>query len=214
MARNNQRRYGPRPDEPGDNPTGQLAPSIWIYSARGADLAHPGQCLITWDEDHWHASPAAVRDTAHDLLTAASHADLLTSLLRRGIDGPTASEIVVSMMTRSGGHPDAFPLITAGGAFKQKLGMVLIERGSRRASLSAQGAREMAANWIQAAEGSASDSLFDEAMKDVLHLGESERGRVFAYLRVIRQDPHARTEALLEAEKARIALLAGQDGAR
>ena len=41
------------------NPTGELAPSIWIYSARGADLANPGTCLIEWDEDRWHAAALA-----------------------------------------------------------------------------------------------------------------------------------------------------------
>lgn len=210
MTRNNQRRYGPRPDEPGGNLTGELAPSIWIYSARGADLANPGTCLIEWDEDRWRAGPDAVRDTAHDLLTAASLADLLTSLFRRGIDGNTAREIVTSMMSRNLGHPDIFPMIAAGGAEKQKLGMVLIEHDDRRTALTSETAREMAANWIQVAEASNTDSLFDEAMKDVLHAHDTERAQVFAYLRTIRQDPKARTEALLEAEKARIALLAQQ----
>ena len=214
MTRNNQRRYGPRPDDADGNLTGELAPSIWIYSARGADLANPGTCLIEWDEDRWRAGPDAVRDTAHDLLTAASHADLLTSLFKRGIDGNTAREIVTSMMTRNLGHPDTFPMIAAGGAEKQKLGMVLIEHGDRRTAITAATAREMAANWIQVAEASNTDALFDEAMKDVLHAGDTERAQVFAYLRTIRQDPKARTEALLEAEKARIALLAQQGGAR
>lgn len=162
---------------------------VWIYSTR--DLHGNGAaCRLVWGPHETYASVAAVRQTAEDLFTAAAYAELIGELLRIGLTGDHIAPMVGNMIgardTPYLGHKETLQLLP-GGSTERRAGAVVISKGSMHGQLSPSEARQMGRHWLEAAEASEADTLFDRVLRRAEWLGDAELQATFELLADVRQ---------------------------
>lgn len=163
---------------------------LTISSTRGPD--HEPVCGLHWHGEHWHAPVADVRETALDLVTCASYAEMMMQL-RKDLNLPprTVSALVTALFASQGrkrfGCPTTIGLLPAGDS-RKNAPVVLLKRKQtgRQGLVDAAGARRMALRWLEAAEGTESEQLLSEAMRGAA-IGPDVTEKVFGYLRELRR---------------------------
>lgn len=155
-----------------------------IVSLRAAGEDGSAVCRLSWHGLDWHATAAAVRQTAIDLVTAAAYADLIGVLLRTGRSTQGVQRLLSSVLTRAEpgrtflGHRDTIRLGPAGSS-RNSAGAVIVQRGSLGGQLDPGEARAMARQWFEAAEASEQDVLFTGVLTRAQWLTAEEMEAVF-----------------------------------
>jgi hypothetical protein len=113
----------------------------------------------------------------------------MEALLRLNLDAELiAGFISLALQDRDKryfGHRDTLMLMPGASTFR-KAGAVIIQHNHTKASVDPDEARVMGRNWLEVAEASESDSLVDEALTHFGLLNQTERNRVFDYMRAAR----------------------------
>ncbi|MEU4576050.1 hypothetical protein [Nonomuraea sp. NPDC023979] len=137
---------------------------------------------------------ADVRETALDLLQCALYAELaLTLVTKVGLPPEVVSRVTSDILTlaesgrgkRHFGCKSTITLVPAGSSTRREA-MVILQRGSQKATVSAAEAREMARVWLTAAEATESDQMVTEALTNVGQMGAGWVENFFSYLRQVR----------------------------
>lgn len=170
--------------------------SLYITSVRRPGDKGP-VCRLEWEGTHRYAPVSAVRQTAEDLMTCAAYADLVTELLTVGLGAPELNGLTTEMLKkrepRYFGTPHTVFLLF-GGDSKRRQGVVLLGRddlfheGKADGVLLPDEARAMARAWMEAAEASEADTLFDAALRSSELADDDQLEELFAVLREIRAD--------------------------
>jgi len=162
--------------------------TIWVTSTRDPD-GRP-VCEINWGDKHYYAPVADVRQTALDLVTCAAYAEMMMKLAALGLPAGHVSAFTTDLLSDAGrtmfGTPRTVTLLPAGST-KRKQALVLLRRGSSEGALSPDEARGMALDWLQVAEATESDQLVAEALRATGIASEAETGKLFGYLRELRE---------------------------
>jgi len=162
--------------------------TIWVISTRGPD--DEPVCEINWGTKHYYAPVADVRQTALDLVTCAAYAEMMMKLAGLGLPAQAVSAFTTDLLSDAGrtmfGTPRTITLLPAGST-KRKEALVLLSRGSSEGMVSAAEARDMALQWLEAAEGTESDQLVAEALRATRIADADEVARLFGYLRKLRE---------------------------
>ena len=165
-----------------------------IYSTR--DVHDFGAaCRLVWEGREWFAPVEDVRSTAEDLFTCAAYADLIGELLRQDIPAPIMTQMTQNMLRSR--RPAYFGtrktvFLLPGGSSKRKTGTVLLARrnlfhqGKADGQLDADEARDMGRAWLEAAESSTQDTLFDKVLRRAGWLGDAELEATFELLADLR----------------------------
>ncbi|WP_414167123.1 hypothetical protein ACMATS_05815 [Streptoverticillium reticulum] len=196
-------------------PDAHAEPSLWIESVRrdpGALHEDEPSCLLTWGELQWYAPVEAVRQTATDLMTSASYAELIAVLMRLGLDGAAISAMVSDAMTQALGDRTPYQgmfgtehtiSVMPGGSSARKAGVVMLRRGGTGGAVTPAGAREMAGHWMAVATGTEYDEIAAAALDDILGVAGEEASGVFAYMRALRDVEGAELEEFRRREGVR-----------
>jgi hypothetical protein len=162
--------------------------TIWISS--GADAATgKGLCLLEWGPVRKLIAPEVVLDTARDLQAAASSAEndiALLRVLRDELDLDTQTVFVMIAQVRAARPmPPGTPVlrIEAVAGERTELPYVHIGRGSMKASLSPDAAREMALHWTATAVASQVDARLRYVLGEYDQLAPREVDEIFAAMR-------------------------------
>jgi hypothetical protein len=160
---------------------------IWIQSTRGPD--DEPVCEITWGPLQYYAPVADVRETAIDLLTCASYAEMMMTLVTRvklsaDVVSRFATELLDGRDKRFFGAKTTMTLLPAGST-KRREALVLLKRGSLDGALSPDEARAMALRWLAVAEATESDQLVSEALR-AAGMEAGAQDKLFGYLRELR----------------------------
>jgi hypothetical protein len=174
-----------------------MGDTIWIVSTRGPD--DEPMCELSWGGERWYAPVADVRQTAMDLVNCAAYAEWIHLLITKvGLPPATVSDITLDLMriggrTRDHGTDATIDLFPASGTRKatgKREPRVILKRGEQDGMLTIAEAREMARDWMAAAEATESDQLVAEAFRATLPGNDAALDRLFGYLRKLR-DHHA-----------------------
>jgi hypothetical protein len=162
--------------------------TLWIESTRGPD--DEAACLFTWGPHQWYAPVADVRRSALDLVSCAAYAEMMMLLVvKLKLGAKMASAFVTDLLDSRGGRkfggPATLDMLPVGST-RTGDALVLISRGSKRATLLPAEARGMALGWLGAAESTESDQLVSEALRGTGMDDQAER--VFGYLRELRKE--------------------------
>lgn len=142
-------------------------------------------CLLTWGPVEALLTPATTLATARDLMAAAAHAEAdiavlgwCTETLRT--DEQTAGQILLDIRGRRPAplKPAALRIQAVAG-YNTRQPYVHISRGSRKAPLSPDEARQMAVQWTQAATAAQIDVRLRYALGEWDHLSSEEIDRLF-----------------------------------
>jgi hypothetical protein len=166
-----------------------------IFSTRDVENIGPA-CRLEWFGREWFAGLDDVRQTAEDLFSCAAYADLIGELMRIGLDSPSITGLMQSVIKDR--RPAYFGTPTTafllpGGSSQRKMGTVLLGRrnlfhkGKADGWLTPDEAREMGRHWLEAAEGSVQDTLFDQVLRRAGWLGDAELEALFELLSDVRQ---------------------------
>lgn len=195
----------------------ETAPVIWIRS-RPPRRPLPGEtaveggyntlpyCEVTWGQVSWFAPLKDVRQTAQDLFTAASYADMIRVLLRAGAEPQMVTGLLTQTMRRRLGCATTLALLPTGSS-EHGEGMVRLQHSSRIGMITPDGAREMGQSWLTVAIAVEQDTLLHEVLSDAAGLDDSARDKVLGYMEAVRTDPDAATRDLQAAEQARLAAM-------
>jgi hypothetical protein len=179
--------------------------TVWIQSTRGPD--NDPVCQLTWGPLQWYAPVDAVRDTALDLITCAAYADMMLLLITEVRLPPQVVSRFASHLVSQGrdkryfGAKTTITLIPAGGHddHGRREAVVLLQRGSKKAFISPATARQMALDWLAAAEATESDQKVSEALA-AANVDPDRQDMLFAYLRQLRDSGGPDIENLLKEE--------------
>jgi hypothetical protein len=168
--------------------------TIWIESARDR-YAHGNACLVKWQGRERYAPVKDIRTTAEDLFACAAYADVISELLRMGMEGQTVTRFLQGIMRhrqpRHFGRASTFFMLP-GGSSARKAGAVAIARrdlfhqGKADGQLSPDEARAMGRQWLAAAEASEADTLFGYVLENSGWMEPVELDALFSLLNDIR----------------------------
>lgn len=170
-----------------------MADAIWVASTRDAD-GKP-VCELTWGPKGWYAPVADVRQTAMDLVSCAAYAEFIHLLITKvGLPPATVEAVTLDLMqiggrTRDHGTDatiDVFPASGTVRATRKREPRVILRRGDLDGMLTVAEARQMAADWMAAAEATESDQMVAEAFRATLPGNDAAAERLFGYLRKLR----------------------------
>jgi hypothetical protein len=176
--------------------------------------------MITWGADAWYATPEVVTQTAQDLMTAATYADLVGELLSNGFEGNVISGMISGMLPAAMG--DRRPVmggmmgseetigVMPGGSSGRKAGVVMIKRGPQGGALTPGGARQMATQWLEASLVARHDELVGMALEDALGASEPEKFEaMLGYMALMRELGAADLASFRAEEAGRLKLMLG-----
>ncbi|MEU3346395.1 hypothetical protein ABZ723_15695 [Streptomyces sp. NPDC006700] len=161
--------------------------TIWIGSA--VDREGKAACHLTWGRLEALLTPQVVTDTARDLAAAAAHAETDVALLgvlrdTLGLDVQTAGRLLLDVRARRAMPPTPSALrIEAVAGMKTGLPYVHVARGSMKAQLTPDEAREMAVLWTQAALAATTDVRLRYALGEWDHLTPAQIDALFQKMR-------------------------------
>jgi hypothetical protein len=170
-----------------------VSDTIWIVSTRDPD-GKP-VCELSWGAERWHAPVAEVRQTAMDLVSCAAYAEFIHLLITKLDLPPATVEAVTLDLMRIGGRTrdhgteatvDLFPASGTVRATGKREARVILRRGGLDGMLTIAEARQMAGDWMAAAEATESDQLVAEALRATLPGNDAALDRLFGYLRKLR----------------------------
>ncbi|BDT39563.1 hypothetical protein [Streptomyces yaizuensis] len=207
-------------DEDTDSAEGN--PDIWIRAMRrldGDDDPHT-TCLLTWGALEWYAPAPDVMQTATDLHACAAYADMLVALLDLGMDGGAAQQLLGNAMSKAaegrrlveGGMLGAATTLGCMPAASSKAaaGVVMLKRGSMTGAVSTEGAREMAAHWMQSGLAANYDEIAETALRDLLGAGSGKQcDGFFEYMAALRELDMRDAAVFRAEESARLRMLMG-----
>ncbi|MFD5468872.1 hypothetical protein [Streptomyces sp. NPDC127105] len=157
--------------------------TVWIASA--VDREGKAACHLTWGRTEALLKPQVVLDTARDLAAAAAHAETDVALLgvlrdRLGLDIQTAGRLLLDVRARRAMPPTPSALrIEAVAGMKTGMPYVHVARGSMKAELTPDEAREMAGHWTQAALAADNDVRLRYALGEWDHLTPAQIDALF-----------------------------------
>lgn len=170
-----------------------MADTIWIISTRGPD--DEPVCELSWAGQRWHAPVADVRQTAMDLVSCAAYAEFIhLSMTKLGLPPATVEAVTLDLM-RAGGRTrdhgtdatiDVFPASGTVRVTGKREPRLILKRGDLDGMVTITEARQMAADWMAAAEATESDQLVAEAFRAALPGYDAAADRLFGYLRELR----------------------------
>jgi len=152
-------------------------------------------CELRWDTQCWYAPAADVRQTAMDLVSCAAYAEFIHLLITKiGLPPATVEAVTLDLMriggrTRDHGTDSTMTVYPASGTVRatgQREARVILQRGALGGMLTVAEAREMAGQWMAAAEATESDQLVAEAFRATLPGKDAALDRLFGYLRKLR----------------------------
>jgi hypothetical protein len=171
-------------------------PGIWIESTRGPD--DEPVCLFTFGPHQSWPPVDDVRQTALDLVTCAAYAEMmLTLIVRLKLPPEVVGEFTTDLLSGLGrsffGAKSTLTMLPAGatrrsggpGSRRVREAVVLLQRGSQQAAVTAVEARDMALAWLAVAEATESDQLVSEAM-DTTGIPAATQAMMFSYLHALR----------------------------
>ncbi|MFC1418655.1 hypothetical protein [Streptacidiphilus cavernicola] len=167
--------------------------TIWIVGnpRLEPDLTVEPTCGFQWADQSAVVSTATVRQMATDLLACASWADM-TGLLRHRLQlDPEMANAVLLDMIRSSGHTrdhfgDPGVMTFSPGAVRQRPeGLVLITGLGRNTAISPDGARQMAASWLETAMSVTTDEATSFALRELVQLDTPAIEGVMQYQRLL-----------------------------
>jgi hypothetical protein len=170
-----------------------VADTIWIVSVRDPD-GRP-VCELSWGGERWHAPVTDVRQTAMDLVSCAAYAEFIHLLITKLDLPPATVEAVTLDLMRIGGRTrdhgsdatiDVFPASGTVRATGEREARVILRRADLDGMVTIAEARQMAADWMAAAEATESDQLVAEAFRATLPGNDAGLDRLFGYLRKLR----------------------------
>lgn len=207
-----------------ETPSVEGNPGIWINSApRGTEHRLAGvsaACLISWGPLEWYADAEVVTQTAQDLMTCATYADLIGELLSKDFEGHVITGMVESMLSSAFaarphvmggmlGSEQTLGMMPAGSS-ERKAGVVMFKRGSMAGSLTPDGARQMATHWTEAALVARHDELVGMALEDVLGAAGVEKvSAMLEYMGAMRSLGAAELATFRAEEAGRLKLMLG-----
>lgn len=157
----------------------------------GRDPDGSPTCLLQWGGSEWTASVHDVRQTALDLVTCAAYAEVMMHLMRKlDLPAPVLSQMFTEILSSSTdrpmfGTPATFAMSPAGSSTTRQ-GCVAFVRGRLQGTVTPATAREMAMQWLGAAEASESDQLVVEALRTAGHATPEQIDGLFRYLQALR----------------------------
>jgi hypothetical protein len=161
--------------------------TIWVVSTRDPD-GKP-VCEINWGAKRYYAPVADVRQTALDLVTCAAYAEMMMKLAGLGLPAAHVSAFTSDLLAEAGrtmfGTPRTVTLLPAGST-KRREALVVIRRGSSEGMVSPGEARNMALQWLEAAEATESDQFVAEALRATRIASDTDVAQLFGYLRELR----------------------------
>jgi hypothetical protein len=169
---------------------------LWMESTRSLNGKDP-HCLMRWNGHEKYVLVADVRRTAEDLITCAAYADMISELMRKDFESHLITAMIQATMRDGGKRDHSFGgystmFLLPGGSSAKQQGMVLIGRrdqfhkGKTDGVLLPDDARDMAWNWMAAAEASEADTLFSAVLERAGWMDRTEMNAVFDLLMDIR----------------------------
>ncbi|MFM9628967.1 hypothetical protein ACKI10_15250 [Streptomyces galilaeus] len=168
-----------------------MTDTVWISSTTYPDTGKAA-CLLTWGNNQALITPENTLATARDLTTAAAAAETDIALIRSLREDIKADDTVLAGMLTAVRTRRPMPTSTrpalridaVAGAHTGKP-YVHIARGSLKAQLTPDAAREMAGHWTEAAVAAQIDVRLRYVLGGHPHLTPDDIERIFQQLRSV-----------------------------
>lgn len=169
-----------------------MTDDAWIRSTIDPDT-RKAACLLRWGRIEALLTPETTLTTARDLMTAAAYAETDIALLdwcrhSLKIDANTAGHMALDIRARRPAPTGHSALrIEAVAGVKTGKPYVNIARGSMKAQLDPDGARDMAGHWTEAAIAAQIDVRLRYALGEHPGITDSDIEQIFVRLQALQR---------------------------